>query len=578
MTSLISFVRRYGRRYVGWYALGTLLLAATNWLSVTIPLYLAQGIDALGVGDRPAVIRAAGLVALMGLVVIAVRSSSRLLFFTPGRMVEAEVKHDLFERILYQQPDFHARYPAGDLMSRLTSDVQMVRLLFGFTTLGIVNTVLALGMTATQMVRLSPTLAGAITVPLIVGFAITLGFVSRFRAIMLRMQEASAALSDFVLAIYQGSATVKAFGAEQVLQERFAPLNREALEASLQRARLRVGIGPVLSLAAAFNVFLLLWIGGPRVIEGSLTVGELVAFTTLVGYLTGPLRGMTFILSLFRQSQAAIERLDAVMDPEPTRPDLPGPRPAPASAPEIELRDFSFTYPEAPEPALTGVSATVPAAGTLGVFGATGSGKSTLLRCLARLEDPPAGTIMIDGQDVRRIGLEDWRDACVLVPQRAFLFTDTVRDNILLGGQADLDALLTRAQLDVDIAALPKGVLTEVGEAGLTLSGGQRQRVALARGLARDAKVLVLDDVLSAVDHTTEAQLIDALQSLPDRPTMVIVANRISALRHADVIVVLDEGRMIARGTHDELASRPGPYLDAWERQSEAGDAREVSP
>lgn len=572
MSPLFSFIRHYGGRYLRWYAAGTLLLAATNFLSVTIPLYLADGIDSIAVGDLDAVVSAAGWVAAMGLAVILVRSGSRLLFFTPGRMVEAEVKHDLFARILEQQPDFHARYPAGDLMSRLTSDVQMVRLLFGFTTLGIVNTVIAIGMTASQMVRLSAGLAGVITIPLLLGFAVTLIFVTRFRAIMLRMQEANAALSDYVLAIYQGAATVKAFGAEAALQERFAPLNREALEASLARARLRVGIGPILSLAAAFNVFLLLWFGGPMVISGDLTVGELVAFTTLVGYLTGPLRGMTFILSLFRQAQAAVERLDAVMAPAPTRPDLPHPEDAPADAPELRIDDFAFSYPETEIPAIQGVSAVVPPGGTLGVFGPTGAGKSTLLRCLARLEDPPPGTILIDGTDVRRIHLDDWRDAAVLVPQRAFLFTDSVRDNILLGRDADLDALLTRAQLDVDIAALPHGVATEVGEAGLTLSGGQRQRVALARGLARSARLLILDDVLSAVDHTTEAKLIDALQGLPDRPTTVIVANRISALRHADVIVVLDEGRMVASGSHAELASSPGPYRDAWERQSEAGE------
>ena len=317
MSPLLTFVRKYGRRYLLWYAAGTLLLGATNWLSVTIPLYLADGIDALSLGEdgRGQVLSAALWVAVMGVIVIGVRSGSRLLFFTPGRLVEAEVKHDLFARILEQQPDFHARYPAGDLMSRLTSDVQMVRLLFGFTALGVLNTAIALVMTATQMVNLSSTLAAAVTVPLLIGFAVTLAFVTQFRAIMLRMQEANAALSDFVLAIYQGAATVKAFGGEGAMQRRFSPLNQESLDAQLARARLRVGIGPILSLTASFNIFLLLWYGGPMVIEGELTVGELVAFTTLVTYLTGPLRGMTFILSLFRQAHAAVERLDAVLLP-----------------------------------------------------------------------------------------------------------------------------------------------------------------------------------------------------------------------------------------------------------------------
>ncbi|MBX2803630.1 MAG: ABC transporter ATP-binding protein/permease [Myxococcales bacterium] len=572
MRPLLLFMRRYGVRYLPWYLGGTLLIGATNWLSVTIPLYLATGIDAvaLGADARSEVVSAAMWVAIMGLCVIVVRFGSRMLFFTPGRLVEAEVKRDLFHAVLSQQPAFHAQFPAGDLMSRMSSDISMVRLLFGFTALGIVNTIIAIALTASQMVRLSPTLAAAVTIPLVVGFTITLAFVGRFRQIVKRIQEANSALSDQVLSSYQGIATLKAFGAEQAIRDRFSPLNTEALQALLSRARLRVGIGPVLSLAASFNLFLLLWVGGPMVMEGALSVGELVAFTALVTYLTAPLRGMTFILSLFRQAQAAVDRIDAVILPQPHRPDLPNPEPAPAGAPVLELRDLSYRYPGASDDALHGVSVTVPAGGTLGVFGPTGSGKSTLLRCLVRLEDPPEQSVRADGVCVREIELEAWRRLAVLVPQRAFLFTESVKSNILLGDtHRDLDALLQQAQLDVDMAALPDGVHTEVGEAGLTLSGGQRQRVALARGLARRAGLLMLDDVLSAVDHTTEGRLIDALQQLDDRPTTVIVANRISALRHATVTVVLDGGRMVAKGTHEELVAMEGPYRDAWDRQSE---------
>ena len=301
-------------------------------------------------------------------------------------------------------------------------------------------------------------------------------------------------------------------------------------------------------------------------------MGELIAFTTLVAFLTGPLRGMTFILSLFKQAQAAVDRLEAVMLPAPDRPDLPHPETAPQTPPALALRDLTFRYPGADEDAISGVSVEVPAGGTLGIFGATGSGKTTLLRCLVRLLDPPPGSVLVDGSDVRRIDLDDWRGSAALVPQRAFLFSESVRDNVLLGAETDLDDLLRRAQLDVDMASLPQGMESVVGEAGLTLSGGQRQRVALARGLARDCVLLLLDDVLSAVDHATEARLIDELQRSPTSPTTVIVANRISALRHADVIIVLEAGAMVDRGTHEELASRPGPYRSCWQRQSD-GDA-----
>ncbi len=575
MVTLLRFARRYQVPYLHWYVAGTVLLAATNWLSVTIPLYLAQGIDALATGQEGATaiaLNAAAAVAGMGVLVIGVRTASRLLFFTPGRLVEAQVKHDLFARMLRHQPTFLERWPIGDLVSRLASDVNMVRLLAGFTAMGIINTTVAMVLAGTQMYRLSPTLAAWVIIPLLLGFLVTLSFVGRLRSIMQRMQEQGATLSDHVLSSYQGIATLQAFGAEAAMQERFHVLNVAYLRTTLQRANLRIVIGPVLALAASVNVFLLLYIGGPLAIGGDLTIGELVAFTTLVAYLTGPLRGLSFILSLFKQAQASLERIDAVLVPEPNRPDLPDPVAAPAVAPAITVQGLTFHYPGETDPTLHDVSLQVPASGTLGVFGPTGSGKTTLLRCIARLYNPPTGTVHIDDTDVVDLDLDGWRRTMAMVPQRAFLFSEPVKANILLGepDNGRLQRILASAQLEVDMAALPDGVDTEVGEAGLTLSGGQRQRVALARGLARTQNiVLMLDDVLSAVDHHTEAGLIQALRAQANRPTTVIVANRLSAIQHADIIVVLDGGRVVDQGTHGELIGRPGLYRETWDRQSD---------
>jgi ATP-binding cassette subfamily B protein len=573
VNTLLAFARRYLLPYLHWYAGGTIALAATNWISVTIPLYLADGIDALALGEagRDDVWRATWMVALLGVSVIGVRLVSRLLFFTPGRLVEARVREDLFERILRHQPAFLEQWPTGDLVSRLTSDVNMVRLLAGFTALGVVNTVVALSMTTTQMVRISPTLAGMVAVPLLLGFLVTLAVVGQLRAIMQELQERSADLSDHVLSSYQGIATIHAFRAEQALTEQFDVHADGWLQATLKRANLRVAIGPVLSLAAAINVFLLIYVGGPMAVRGEITVGELVAFTTLVAYLAGPLRGMTFILSLFKQAQASLDRIDALLLSDPDRPELPDAVPAPKAPPALEVRDLTFTYPAAPTPTLSDVSLSVPAGGTLGIFGPTGSGKTTLLRVLSRLYNPPPGTVFVDGVDITQLDLDAWRRVMTLVPQRAFLFSETIRDNILLGGDDDesLDEILSRAALDVDLAALPDGVLTTVGESGLTLSGGQRQRTALARGLGRDTQLLMLDDVLSAVDHHTEQQLLGSLADGERTPTTAIVANRLSAILHADVIVVLEGGRVVDQGTHAELVSRPGLYRDTWLRQSE---------
>jgi ATP-binding cassette subfamily B protein len=576
---LLSFTRRYGLRYVPWYVGGTLMLGATNWFAVTIPMVVARAIDAVaeGPGGHDVVLRSAGIVAGLGVATIVVRTLSRLLFFTPGRLVESAVQRDLFQAVLAQQPTFLAGFPVGDLMSRMSSDVQLVRLLYGFTLLSLVNTVVAVGLTGAQMARISAPLALASAVPLFLGFLVMMRFVGSFMTLTREIQERAANLSEIALASFQGIATVHAFGGAPALVARLETENQAMCASMIRRSNLRVAIGPVLAFAASLNVFVLLWFGGPRAIDGTLSVGDIVAFTALAGILTGPLRGMSFILSLFKQSQAAIERLDAVLLAEPQRPDLPRPLPAPTTPPELSFRGMSFRWPGADRDTLRGVDATVHPGGVLGIFGATGSGKSTLLRCLMRLEDPPPGTIFANGVDVRSIDLLDWRRCVVLVPQRAFLFSETLADNVLLGaGDPDrLADLLDTAQLTADLAALPHGTDTLVGEAGLNLSGGQRQRAALARGLARDAKVLVLDDVLSAVDHTTERALMVALRSRPDRPTTVIVANRISALRHADVIVVLDKGAMVARGTHDELVGLDGPYREACVRQSEADPTTE---
>lgn len=573
MRILFRFLWAYVAPYWHWYAAGTVALFATNWLSVTIPLFLAEAIDALSLGPqgRSVLLRNAAYIALMGASVMLVRTASRLLFFTPGRLVEARIKHDLFARVLEHQPPFLDQWPVGDLVSRNSSDTTMVRLLAGFATLGIVNTVVALGLAGRQMWSISPELTTLTLGPLSMGFLVTLLAANRLRSLMRRLQETSADLSDAVLASYQGVGAIHAFGAETAFLERFETFNQRWLKIALERSAIRVAFGPLLSLAATVNVFILLYIGGPMAVRQEISVGELIAFTTLIAYLIGPLRGMSFIVTLFRQAEAALDRIYAILQPEPERPDLPHPKPAPPEAPGISIQNLSFAYPKSPEQqVLNQINVEVPAGGTLGVLGPTGSGKTTLLRLLARLYNPPEGTIWIDGVDVLQLDLIQWRHKMQLVPQRAFLFTETVRDNILLGHpESRLEEVVALTALEQDLDALPEGTDTLVGEAGLTLSGGQRQRVALARGLVTPKSVLMLDDVLSAVDHATEQALISSLRSQGDTPTTVIVSNRCSAIRHADVILVLDEGQVVDQGIHEDLISRPGMYANVWERQRE---------
>lgn len=570
------------RPYLVWYVGGIIALICTNWLSVTIPLYLAEGIDALAEGGSgPATTyETARIVALMGVIVIGVRTASRVLFFTPGRLIEAQVKRDLFDRVIRHQPVFLRQWATGDLFSRIGSDVNMLRLIGGFGVLQIANTVIALLLAGTQMLRISTSLAIYVVIPLAIGMFITQLFMRQMFLLMRKLQIEMAALSDHALASYQGVATIQGFAAEDAFQEEFEARNASYLATSLERANIRALTWPVLGFVASVNVFVLIWIGGPQAIAGDLTIGELVAFITLVNFVTIPMRATSFLLQLVKQAQAALERIEAILLPEPDRPEGTAGKPGPTSPPGLELRNLRFAYPDASgeERALDGITLTVPPGSTLGILGLTGSGKTTLLHTISRLYNPPRGTVFVDGVDLLDLDLDDWRRSLTYVTQRPFLFSETLASNILLGEEDPerLSLALTRAALDTDVAALPDGVHTEVGESGVRLSGGQRQRAALARGLDRTHSVLLLDDVLSAVDHHTEHQLLENLQNATSGstpPTTLLVAHRVSALQQADQVVVLEDGALHDLGTPAELMARPGLFRDTWEQQQQPEDA-----
>jgi len=576
LSSLVRFARRYMKPWWVWYAGGLVALVLTNGLSVTIPVQLARGIDALSSGPdgRDAVLSAALTVMAMGLVVIGVRTASRVLFFTPGRHVEAIVKRDVFDAMLRQQPAFLRQYETGDLFNRVGSDVNMLRLLAGFGVLQIANTFIALGFAGAQMTALNASLAMWLAIPLLLALGLVQLIIQRMFQLMRRLQVEQAELSSWILSTYRGVATVQGFAAETAFTERFAGKNERTLGTMLEQTQMRAILGPTLALAAAIDVFLVLYLGAPRVIDGEMTVGELVAFTTLVGFITNPIRSSSFLLSIVRQAEAALERVDAVLYAEPDRPEGSGGHPAPSAPPVLELRHLSFTYPGSEEAVLDDVSVTLPAGSTLGVLGLTGAGKTTLLRLLSRLYNPPRGTVFVDGVDLLDLDLDDWRRHTTLVAQRPFLFSESVAENILLdeaGADAErLAQVIELCQLTTDLRAMPEGTDTRVGESGVRLSGGQRQRTALARGLARDSAVLMLDDVMSAVDHATEKQLIATLQGRGVQgtgPTTVLVANRVSALQHADLVLVLEQGRVAALDRPEVLRQREGLYRETWLRQ-----------
>lgn len=649
MKLVLRFFKRYVRRNIPQYALGLAMLVATNYAVVRVPTLIGRALDALGpAGEGLAAGQSIALeLMLWALAVVVVRTLSRVLFFNPGRDVEFRLGVDLFRHLLAMQRPFFLRRRIGELVSMATNDTMSVRLLVGFAGLQVFNVAVAIPMHLVQMWTTDRVLTLWSIVPIALGTAYTVHIVRSFYAMIRVSFEMLARLSDRVLESYAGIGTARAHAAEEALMRRFDERNQPYLDLQLRLSSQRAFAMPVLGLSGLVSTALVLWIGGDRVIAGDMQVGAIATFTTLLGSLVALLMALAWVLASISRGLIAISRIDEVIA---TPDDLPV---ATASItlrhpPSLELRKLSFTYPGADAPALRDLDLSLQPGRTLGIFGRTGAGKSTLINLLARVYTPPAGTILVDGKDITTVPLAELRAGLAVVPQDPFLFSTTLRDNIRLQGERtghvrgddgepapragasavrpqpdddpQLRAVLTAACLDDDLRALPEGLDTVVGERGVTLSGGQRQRTALARALYRKPALLLLDDILSAVDQGTEVKLVAAIRQLHDAPglvhvpqdmseapgvprvapvpqdmskapagadlapvpqdmsktpaglppTTVIVSHRTSVLEHADEILVLADGRVLERGTHAELLALGGHYAETHHHQEAA--------
>jgi ATP-binding cassette subfamily B protein len=394
-----------------------------------------------------------------------------------------------------------------------------------------------------------------------------------------RVQERLSDMSAVVQESLTGVRVVRAYGQEQAEIERFRQSNLDYLEHNRRLSRLQGAFFPTMGLFLGFSALLALWLGSRDVISGRITIGELVAFNAYLAQLAWPMIAFGWVTNLLQRGTASWKRMLTVMDTEPairdepggSRLQSPGSGPAPIQG-SIEFRHLSFQFGDAE--VLHDVSFSVNAGETVAVVGGTGSGKSTLVNLLARLHNPPRGTVFVDGRDVRDIPLSELRGAIGFVPQEPFLFSDTLADNVAFGvpqvkeqHPERIPAAATVAQLDKDVADFPHGYETMVGERGITLSGGQKQRTAIARAVVTDPRILVLDDALSAVDTYTEEEILSRLRGVMRSRTAILISHRISTVRDADQIVVLDHGTLVERGKHDELIARGGYYAELYKQQ-----------
>jgi ATP-binding cassette subfamily B protein len=435
----------------------------------------------------------------------------------------------------------------------------------------LVNT-LAVGSAAVfLMLAISPRLTLYALLPLPIMSLSVWFFGDRIHRGFEAVQAQFALLSARVQENLSGVRVVRSFAREDRELEEFGTLNRDYLDKNFGLIRHWGFFHPWLAFLSGLAALLALYVGGREVIKGHITLGAFVAFTVYLAMLNWPMYALGWVVNLWQRGIASLQRLDDILSIEPA---IQSPKDglAPAGCRgAIEFRHLSFTYPDADRPALVDVSIEVPAGRTVAIVGRTGAGKSTLLSLLPRLFDPPPGTVFLDGVDIRRYDLDWLRRHLAIVAQETFLFSATIEENIAMGVERlDQDGVVHAsrvAQLDGDVREFPQGYQTMIGERGITLSGGQRQRTAIARALVRDAPVVLLDDCLSSVDAQTEESILGGLRAETRNRTTLLVSHRVSAVRHADLIVVLDEGRVVERGTHATLLALNGRYAELERRQ-----------
>ena len=576
LRSILPYYRPYKRGLIA----GLVCVFFANVFQIAAPYLMKLAIDGV---DDPGV--TAGRIARLGGLIVAAaivggvfRYGMRELINGISRRIETDLRDDFFRHLLRLDATFHGATRTGDLMSRATNDTSAVRMAAGPAVMYTVNTALSFIFALSLMIWISPRLTLFAMMPMVLLPVIVLGFGGIIHRRFEDIQEQFSSLSTFVQENLTGVRIVRAYTQEREQAQQFDAHNEEYRSKNMRLVLTAGAFHPLLGLISGIALVLVTWLGGAEVIAGRITLGDFVAFGFYLVLLIWPMIALGWVVNLYQRGAASMGRINKIMR---ARPALAMPsRGASLEGIEghIEFREVSFTYPGTQRPVLRSASFTVEPGQTVAVVGPTGSGKSTLIALLARLYDPSEGEILLDGMPLTSIEPSELRSRIGVVPQDSFLFSDTIAGNIALG----LDESPTTpegaprpavrraaeiAQLHEQILGFPRQYDTMLGERGINLSGGQKQRATLARALAREPLVLVLDDALSAVDTHTEAAILADLRSALRACTSFIISHRVSAVMHADQILVLEDGEIVERGRHAQLISAGGTYARLLRRQ-----------
>ncbi|MBX7220899.1 MAG: ABC transporter ATP-binding protein/permease [Blastocatellia bacterium] len=566
---MLSYVRRYPLKVIS----GSLCVVFSAYIGLLGPRVIRMAVDGLRSGVTQ------DKVTVFALLIVAVSFGKGIFLFSQrkilvglSRDIEFDIRNDFYAQLQRMSLDFYHNNRTGDLMSRATNDISNVRMLLGPAIMYGLNTIFTTMFAFPAMLLISGklTLVSLATLPLS-SFA-TKYFGSRIHKRSEEIQEYFGVITAKAQENMSGVRVVRAYAQEEAEEASFKALNREFVNRNLRLIRLSALFMPTLQVLIGFGPALVLWYGGNLVLNGTITLGQFVEFNLYLALLIWPMIALGYVVNLFQRGMAGMKRLNEILVQTPAIRDTEEKQEIKEIQGSIEFRDLTFAYPGAPDhPVLENLNLVIPCGKTIALIGHTGAGKSTFINLIPRLLDAPPGQVLIDGRPIREIPLQVLRQNIGYVPQETFLFSDSVAGNIAFGvpqaAQSAIEEVSEQSALLEDIQGFPEGFETMVGERGITLSGGQKQRSSLARAILRNPRILILDDALSAVDTYTEEKILGHLRSIMRGRTTILVAHRISTVKEADEIIVLHNGRIAERGTHDELLKNNGPYLALYEKQ-----------
>jgi ATP-binding cassette subfamily B protein len=587
---LLPYLKRYRRAY----AFGTGCVLLHNGIWVLFPLVIGKASDDLNQGvTRHKLLVYAGLLLAIAVTKGIFQFLTRWVVIGVSRDIEFDLRNDLFARLEGLSYSYYQRNRTGDIMARATNDLNAVRMLLGPAIMYSANTMVYTAGALAFMISINPKLTLLTFLPLPAVSVVIQTFGRRIHERFERIQAMFSDISARAQENFSGARLIRAYVQEEAEIKAFERENKEYIRRSLKLVRLMGMLWPTLELMLGCAVVLVLWLGGREVlagqltltrvtslvgtypgitttlkIDGSMSVGQFVSFSTYMMQLTWPIIALGWVINIFQRGTASLIRINEIMQEQPEIRDAPDAQAHEING-EIEFRELNFSYDG--KPVLRHVNLRVPAGSSLAIVGPTGSGKTTLVDLIPRIYDANPGMVLIDGRPIREYSLESLRRSIGFVPQETFLFSDRIRENIALGvdsaSSSDIHDAADAANIAVDIESFPEGYETLVGERGITLSGGQKQRTAIARALIRNPRILILDDALSSVDTHTEDKILNHLRDVMAGRTTIFISHRVSTVRNADRIAVLHGGRIVELGTHDELLALNGYYSDLYNKQ-----------